>query len=39
VRRACLVQTLDKAPQETAQRAEANAMAAFAKYPPTKSSL
>jgi hypothetical protein len=30
------VQTVDKDPQKTAQRAEANAMAAFAQYPPAK---
>ena len=34
--RAYLVQTVDKDPQKTAQRAEANAMAAFAQYPPAK---
>jgi hypothetical protein len=36
--RAYLVQTVDKDPQKTARRAEANAKAAFAQYPPTKSS-
>jgi Domain of unknown function (DUF4136) len=36
--RAYLVQTVDKDPQQTARRAEANAKAAFAQYPPTKSS-
>jgi hypothetical protein len=36
--RAYLVQTVDKDPQKTTARAEANAMAAFAQYPPTKSS-
>jgi hypothetical protein len=34
--RAYLVQTVDKDAQKTAQRAEANAMAAFAQYPPAK---
>jgi hypothetical protein len=36
--RAYLVQTVDKDPQKTAERIEANAMAAFAQYPPTKNS-
>jgi uncharacterized protein DUF4136 len=36
--RAYLVQTVDKDPQKTAERVEANAMAAFAQYPPTKNS-
>lgn len=36
--RAYLVQTVDRDPQKTAQRAEANATAAFAQYPPTKGS-
>lgn len=36
--RAYLVQTVDKDPQKTAERAGANAKAAFAQYPPTKSS-
>jgi hypothetical protein len=34
--RAYLVQTVDKDPQKTAARTEANAVAAFAKFPPTK---
>jgi Domain of unknown function (DUF4136) len=34
--RAYLVQTVDKDPQKTAARAEANAAAAFAQFPPTK---
>jgi hypothetical protein len=36
--RAYLVQTVDKDPQNTAKRVEANAMAAFAQYPPSKKS-
>lgn len=36
--RAYLVQTVDKDPQKTAARAQANAAAAFAQFPPTKSS-
>jgi hypothetical protein len=36
--RAYLVQTLVSDPQTTAKRAEANAKAAFAQYPPSKSS-
>jgi hypothetical protein len=36
--RAYLVQTLDKNPQTTAKRAEANAAAAFAQYPPSQGS-
>jgi len=36
--RAYLVQTVDKDPQKTTERLEANAMAAFAQYPPTKKS-
>jgi Domain of unknown function (DUF4136) len=36
--RAYLVQTVDKDPQKTAARAEANAVAAFAQFPPTKGS-
>jgi Domain of unknown function (DUF4136) len=36
--RAYLVQTVDKDPQKTAARAEANAAAAFAQFPPTKTS-
>jgi len=35
--RAYLVQTVDKDPQKTAERAQANATAAFAQYPPAKS--
>jgi hypothetical protein len=34
--RAYLVQTVDKDPQKTATRAQANAVAAFAQYPPSK---
>ena len=36
--RAYLVQTVYEDPQKTAQRAEANAMTAFAQYPPAKHS-
>ena len=36
--RAYLVQTVDKDPQKTRQRAEANAIAAFEQYPPSKGS-
>jgi uncharacterized protein DUF4136 len=36
--RAYLVQKVDKDPQKTAARAEANAAAAFAQFPPTKAS-
>ena len=36
--RAYLVQTIDKDPQKTAKRADANAKAAFAEYPPSKNS-
>jgi Domain of unknown function (DUF4136) len=36
--RAYLVQTLDEDPQKTARRAEANAMTAFAQYPPARNS-
>jgi Domain of unknown function (DUF4136) len=36
--RAYLVQTVDKDPQKTATRAQANTVAAFAQYPPSKGS-
>jgi hypothetical protein len=36
--RAYLVQTVSNDPRKTAQRAEANAMTAFAQYPPAKNS-
>jgi hypothetical protein len=36
--RAYLVQTVDKDPQKTAARVQANAVAAFAQYPPSKGS-
>jgi hypothetical protein len=36
--RAYLVQSVDRDPQKTAERVEANAKAAFAQYPPTRNS-